>query len=243
MSTKAKLAYAIPIFVIIAVPYVAFAAIHSNVWDPNILKGPLVTCTGDGSNGVPCQNLCDLIGTAANVIYFGIGVVIWIVAPIMIAWSGIRLMLSRGNPEGASGAKKMITSVVIGLLIVLCAYLIVATFVSVLGISGVGGFGSGTCVVQPAANPSSGSNTSGNSGSTIVNTGSACTVNSDCPSNVCLGGLDNGGTGNGTCAASQSGSGGSSGGTGNACTVNSDCPSNVCLGGLDNGGTGNGTCQ
>ena len=157
MSTKAKLAYAIPIIVLFVLPSIILvasaASINNNVWDVSILKGPLVTCTGDGSNGVPCQNLCDLIGTVVHVVYFTIAVVIWIIAPIMVAWSGIRLMLSRGNPEGASGAKKMITSVVIGLVIVLSAYLIVFTFVSVLNISGVGGFSSSTCVVQAGSTP------------------------------------------------------------------------------------------
>ncbi|MGC9598851.1 MAG: hypothetical protein ABSE18_00485 [Minisyncoccia bacterium] len=145
---KMKLVGALALFAIMA-PYLAFAAINSNVWSPAILKGPLVTCTGAGGGGTSsCSNLCDLVSTAANVIYFGIGVVIWIIAPIMIAWSGIRLLISRGSPEKTSEARKMITSVVIGLLIVLCAYIIVYTFVHVLGIIGIGGFGGPNCTVQ-----------------------------------------------------------------------------------------------
>ena len=150
-----KFAYAVPIVAFLAlwvfIPTVLAdsAPINSNVWNPTILQGPLVTCTGAGAGGTKtCTNLCDLISTAANVVYFGIGVVIWIIAPIMIAWSGIRLVFSRGNPEATSGARKMIWGVVIGLFIVLCAYLIVYTFISVLGITGIGGFGTSACQVK-----------------------------------------------------------------------------------------------
>jgi Mn2+/Fe2+ NRAMP family transporter len=138
-------------------PYAAFAnsnPIRSNVWNPTILRGPLVTCTGTGSQDTnptfpACQSLCDLVSTFANVVYFFIGVVIWIIAPIMIAWSGITFMTSRGNTSRTSEARKMITAVAIGLLIVLCSYLIIFTFVKVLGFAGsVGGFGTNACPLQ-----------------------------------------------------------------------------------------------
>lgn len=152
---KRKIGYVFPLLIILvltALPYAASAAIRSNVWSIDILKGPLISCTGAGTPGGTdqknCQSLCDLVSTVANVVYFGIGVVIWIVAPIMIAWSGILLMLSRGSTERASQARKMVTSVAIGLLIVLCAYLIVYTFVNVIGIAGIGGFTNPTCTIS-----------------------------------------------------------------------------------------------
>lgn len=153
MSPKTKLAVAIPIIALFVLPSfvtVASASATNNVWELSILQGPLVTCTGTGgSNGLPaCSNLCDLIATFVHIVYFGIAVVIWIVTPIMFAWGGIRFMLSRGNPGAMSGAKKQLTATVIGLLIVLAAYLIVFTFVTVLGIAGVGGFGASSCAVQ-----------------------------------------------------------------------------------------------
>ncbi len=153
---KTKLIGALALFAIIT-PYLAFACnAHSTVWDPSILKGPLISCTGAGTAGgtdnANCHDLCDLVCTAGNVIYFGIGVVIWIIAPIMIAWSGIMLLISRGSPEKTSEARKMITSVVIGLFIVLCAYIIVYTFTHVLfsavGTVPIGGFGGPACTVQ-----------------------------------------------------------------------------------------------
>ena len=165
-TTKLKFAYALPLIAVM-LPYVVFAAaqssIHDNVWSINTLKGPLVTCwgapvtytnntSGNGfttsTNPNACHDVCDLVATTANVVYFGIGVVIWIIAPIMFAWSGISLMLSRGNPEAASGAKSRATRTVIGLLIVICAYIIVYTFVHVIGVAtSIGGFGADACTI------------------------------------------------------------------------------------------------
>jgi len=126
--------------------------IHSNVWDISILQGPLVTCVGapltsgtvQNQVSTQCSNLCDLFSTAANVIYFGIAVVIWIITPIMFLWSGIMFMISGGSPEKVGTARKLITGTVIGILIVLCAYLLLYTFTNVLNIQQyIGGFGTG----------------------------------------------------------------------------------------------------
>jgi len=136
-----------------AAPILALAApaigqVHSNVWDPATLAGPLVTCTGDynpaDGNTAACTSLCNLIDTFENIIYFGITLVIWIFVPIAFATGGVMFMLARGNPEKASEAKKVLTGTLIGLGIVLCAYLIVSVFVGVLNIAGVGGFGAST---------------------------------------------------------------------------------------------------
>ncbi len=134
-------AYCLPLFASASVNNHA----TNNVWDPRILQGPLVVCTGDGSGGFPCESLCDFLYQSVHVLYFAIAVIIWIVAPILIAWSGISLIMSRGNPEAQTNAKNRVTRIVLGLLIALSAYLIIATFVSVLHISGVGGFGAGIC--------------------------------------------------------------------------------------------------
>lgn len=154
MNRKAKLAYLLPIIVLVfaayTLPLVASAMTANttnNVWDPTILKGPLVICTGDGTGGFACQGLCDLIAQVAHVIYFFIAVVIWIITPIMVAWSGISLIMSTGNPEAMKTAKDRTTGVVLGLVIVLCAYLVISIFVRVLGISGIGGFGGPACSV------------------------------------------------------------------------------------------------
>lgn len=116
-------------------------------WAPN----GLVSCTGNyipGSGANSCTNLCDLIGTIINIIYFAMSIAIFIVAPIMFVVGSIMVMVSGANPEMLGRGKKVLLSTVIGLVIVLCAYLVVATIISVLGINGVGGFGNAICNVS-----------------------------------------------------------------------------------------------
>lgn len=130
---------------------------NTNVWNPKILSGPLVVCAGtatpattlsDGTvvPAIPaCSNLCDLVAQIANVIYYAIAVVIWIITPILAAVGGIMIMLGGSNPGLIEKGKKTITGSVWGVGIVLSAWLIVKTFVSPIsgiGISGVGGFSS-----------------------------------------------------------------------------------------------------
>ena len=158
MSARAKFVYVVPVALALIIafvfPFVADAAttgVKSNVWDPRILGGPLVICTGDGvgRDMVPCESLCDLVGQIAHVVYYFIAVVIWVIAPIMIAWTGLSLLMSQGSAEAMSHAKGRLGRVVIGLLIVLCGYLIIATFLNVFGITGVGGFGgTSACSIQ-----------------------------------------------------------------------------------------------
>src|ERR1700733_13887411 len=80
------------IIIPIAMPSVVFAAtsaIKTNVFDPTILAGPLIVCVGTPSQTTQllpvCQNLCDLVAQIAQIIYYAIAVVLWIVAPILIA--------------------------------------------------------------------------------------------------------------------------------------------------------------
>jgi hypothetical protein len=135
----------------VASPYIAFAAhnpISSNVFSPTILQGPLLICTGVPTNGAvasQCNNLCDLVAQIANVIYFAIAVVIWIITPILVAFGGIMIMIGGASSEMIGRGKKTITGAVWGIVIVLCAYLIVYTFVKAIGITGVGGFGVSNC--------------------------------------------------------------------------------------------------
>ena len=51
----------------------------------------------------------------------------------MIVYGAVKLMISRGSPEKAKEARGIMTKSVIGLLIILVSYLIVNTFISVLG--------------------------------------------------------------------------------------------------------------
>lgn len=137
-----------------ALPSAVFAAnagVKSNVFLPTILNGPLLICVGapNGQNTAPgavssvCSNLCDLVAQIANIIYYAIGVVIWIITPILVAVGGIMIMLGGANPEMVSRGKKTITGAVWGIAIVLLAWLIVYVFVGAMGNLSkyIGGFG------------------------------------------------------------------------------------------------------
>lgn len=102
----------------------------------------LLACNGSGGNSNPCQSLCDLVHTFVHFVYFGITLALFIAAPILFAWGGIMMMLAGGDPGKMQSAKKILTGTLIGVLITLGAYLIVATFIKVLEVGNyVGGFG------------------------------------------------------------------------------------------------------
>jgi len=152
---KTAIATTVFILILAAAPFIAFAdhaSINSKVFLPTILNGPLLVCVGSTNNNntggntlPPCNNVCDLVAQIANIIYFMIGVVIWIVTPVLIATAGIMYMLGGPNPEMVGRAKKTITGAVWGIVIVLCAWLLVSTFVTFLNIKGIGGFGLSSC--------------------------------------------------------------------------------------------------
>jgi hypothetical protein len=137
-------------------PLLASAQSLPDVWDPASIKGPLVTCQGNPENfdsagnmtpnPYACTNLCDLIFTVETDIYVGIAFVIWIILPIMLSVAGIMYMMGGANPNLLTSAKSALKGAVVGAIIVLCAYLLISTFVTFLNISQIGGFnGNSTC--------------------------------------------------------------------------------------------------
>lgn len=132
----------------------------SSAHAPNILTGgywgPFVTCTapitlplppaGTPQGTTACKSLCDLIHTLIHVIAFGMSLTLYAAAPILFAWGGILILISSGNPGKISEGKKVLTGTLIGVLIILSAYLIVKTLIDTLGITLIPtGF---QCVVQ-----------------------------------------------------------------------------------------------
>jgi hypothetical protein len=168
MITKnllAKLALIVIVGSTLAIPFAAMAAVDQSgntvsyqppsLWPTGYWgKGGLVSCIGDyipygtGQGQSPvlgnppvCNNLCDLMDTIINIIYFVMSIAIFIITPLMFVTGAIMIMVSGANPEMLGTGKRILKGTVIGLAIVLCSYLIVATVINVLGITGVGGFG------------------------------------------------------------------------------------------------------
>ena len=167
LSFGALFAFALVPAVVPAVASAASAVSAPNIWGipPGYwAPGGLVSCTGNypiGSttannpSGRPnCQDLNDLLQTIVNVIYFVMSVALFIIAPILFIVGGLMMILSAGNPEKIGQARKTMIGAVIGVVIVLSAYLIVNTIISFLGISGISGFSAS----QPLNNPTSTTN-------------------------------------------------------------------------------------
>ncbi len=115
------------------VPFVASANMP-NIW-PSGFWGPLVSCTGTGGNGFPaCKSLCDIIQTLENILAFAESIALFIAAPVLFAWGGIVILTAGGNPGKLETGKKIFTGTLIGVLITLGAYLIIATFINVFGV-------------------------------------------------------------------------------------------------------------
>jgi hypothetical protein len=148
-NNAAKLLFIIIVGSSVAFPFIASAYTTPTLWgNPPGFWGPLVSCTGNylpSSGATPCKSLCDLINTFINIVYFAMSVGIFIIAPISVVIGGVMIMLAGANPGMLETGKKVLTGAVIGIVIVLCSYLIVATALKVLGVTGVGGFGGAAC--------------------------------------------------------------------------------------------------
>jgi len=185
------------VLLVLAPTAVAFAYSTPSIWPTgywgqaqNGNPPGLVSCNGNylvnGSNGT-CQNLCDLINTAINIVYFAMSVAIFIIAPILFIVGGIMMMVSGANPEMLSKGRKTLIDTVIGLVIVLCSYLIVNTVITTLKIGGIGGFNSSVCSVAaptpsttnsatPAATAPAATNSAGTPAATPAATPSAASA-------------------------------------------------------------------
>lgn len=71
-----------------------------------------------GQTGLPTDNLEDIIGNIIRIVLASLGTVFL----ILMFWAGNTWMRANGNEEKISKAKNQITSLTIGLIIVLTAY-------------------------------------------------------------------------------------------------------------------------
>ncbi len=157
-------------------PFASFAAQNQSggnvsystpsLW-PTGFWGPIVWCTGSSiATGNPavsptpntagqipptCTNLCDFIGTFINAVYLLFSIGIFILTPVLLVWGGVMIMNAGANPGMLETGKKILTGTVIGIAIILCAYLLVSTILSILSVTSVGGFNgnSASCSISP----------------------------------------------------------------------------------------------
>ena len=93
--------------------------------------GGLVPC---GTTCCPCT-LCDFFVMLDGIIDFLLIKIVPPLAALMIAIGGGMYIVSQGNPEMLGRAKKLFTSVVIGLLIIYSAYVIIGMFLWGIGLN------------------------------------------------------------------------------------------------------------
>ncbi len=110
----------------VAVPLVGFA-LPLPYWGTN---PPLLPCTG-----ADCVSICQMVELGQNVIWLGMSIVVFAIAPILIAWGGILVLTAGGAEERMKTGKKVITSALIGMALALGAFMIVNTFFVLMGIT------------------------------------------------------------------------------------------------------------
>lgn len=197
----------------LVVPAIASAAALSPYW------GPLVSCTGApgtvpvaSNNNQPlpqCQSFCDLLHTGQNFVRFGMTIALYIAAPLIFIFGGIKILTARGDVGAVKTARKIMWDTVMGIAVVLCAYLIVNTFFWAMGIVFKGPSGTVSqsswseikCDVQ-AATPATQASSCG--GTTV----GSCPAGQNCVdvggSYQCKGASACGGTTFGSCASGKS---------------------------------------
>ena len=101
-----------------------FLAQAINIWEGTGLGGE--TCNVAG----PC-NFCDGLIVVSNILTLLFEIAIPI-AVAMIVWGAIRLMFAGGSTERVSSARKIITSAVVGIIIVFAVVVILRTLFHIL---------------------------------------------------------------------------------------------------------------
>ena len=96
-----------------------------------ICTGSLVPCGGEGN---PCQ-FCHIFVLINNVISFILTCLAPIIAGLMLVIGGLYLLAAGPSPENVSKAKSVITSAVIGLVIIFVAWVFLNTFLDAIGVA------------------------------------------------------------------------------------------------------------
>jgi len=139
--------------ILLAAPVAGMAATMPGIW-PGGYWAPhgLVSCTGyitTGNvtpsirNNAPtntCTDLNDLFQTFLNVLAFGMTLALFVMSPILFAWAGLLILMAGGHPSWLEDGKKIMTGTVIGIAIILLAYIVLKTFIDFVGILNIGGF-------------------------------------------------------------------------------------------------------
>ncbi len=113
----------------------------------------LATATLASAAGVvPCDGpgcrACDIVILGQNLLTWFIGIMASIIT-LMFAWGGMQMVMSAGNTGAVSAGREKMTNAVIGLVIILGAWLIVDTVLKVVMGGNIGVWNEVECVANP----------------------------------------------------------------------------------------------
>jgi hypothetical protein len=94
-----------------------------------------------GNGLVPCKDTCDfndLMQLINNIIEFLITTIFIPIIIILFMYAGFKYITAEGNPSKVANLKKMVGHIVLGMLIVLCSWLIVKTILTIISSNEVG---------------------------------------------------------------------------------------------------------
>jgi uncharacterized membrane protein len=98
---------------------------------PVAMAAPPVThFVSCGGAGQPDCDLCELIHMSMRILNFFIKWLIPLVAAMLIAFGGFRMVINQGNSDVAEQAKAIITAAVVGLVIIYGGWAMVDLFLS-----------------------------------------------------------------------------------------------------------------
>ena len=102
---------------------------------PVFVEADLVPCGGPGEP--PCQ-LCHLFVMLDRIIDFVLIYIVFPVATLLLVIGGAMFMFSAENQNNLAKGKLIMTSVMIGLVIIFSAWLLIGLFLSAIGLSQAG---------------------------------------------------------------------------------------------------------
>ena len=106
-------------------PFIAFSA-------------GLIPCGGAGED--PCK-FCHIFVMLGKMLNFLLFTIVPVTAVLMLTVGGAMMIFAGGRPAMVGKGRTIITAVVIGLVIIYCAWLLVNTFFAIIGFANFGGAG------------------------------------------------------------------------------------------------------
>lgn len=133
MTQRLRTIFFIFVLMFSVFPLVSFAQCPGFPYWPN--DGcPIVSCSREGN---PCENLCQLLQTGQRIVAFGATFLIFALAPLFFAIGGVMIIVASGSPQNLDRGKRILYSALIGLLLAMGTFLIINTFLWLLGLSGL----------------------------------------------------------------------------------------------------------